>query len=298
MPGRTLMKLALVPYQIVSAAHWWMVRRLIRTLGPDGLHRMVVGETSAGNAKVRSLYREDMLLATALLMLDLRGRSCLDLGCGSGFWSFRLGQLGITRLLGLDIDEGELMRANFLKTVHNFPGFVFERRDVVRFLLEGGEDRRDRYDVVLLLSLLYHLPEQTDWDRFFGVLSSINDECLVIDSRWFEDDTYWHDRDSPAQGVVRTEAGPVKKWRPTRGRVGEYLYASGYERVVEVDPSAVLKDPRGAAGDGDPYSLRNVADYISGHRSILIAYKRGREPGEDRGLRVKHVPPPGRESSA
>ncbi len=64
-----------------------------------------------------------------------------------------------------------------------------------------------------------------------------------------------------------------KKWRPTRKEVFDYLYESGYEQVVEINPSAFLPNPKEAYGNGDPYTLENVSDYITGHRTLVIAYK-------------------------
>jgi hypothetical protein len=94
----------------------------------------------------------------------------------------------------------------------------------------------------------------------------------VIDSRWFEDDEYWYDKTS-LQAVIRTAEGSIKKWRPVRKEVLDYLYESGYEQVVEINPSAFLLNPKEAYGNGDPYTLENVSDYITGHRTLVIAYK-------------------------
>jgi hypothetical protein len=126
---------------------------------------------------------------------------------------------------------------------------------------------------VLLLSILYHLPEQTDWDRLFGAISRINSQYLIIDSRWFEDEAYWYDKTSN-QALKKTEQGTLKKWRPTRREVCDYLTRNGYEQVIEINPSAFLPDVEAAYGDGDPYSLANVSDYITNNRTLIIAYKK------------------------
>ena len=65
----------------------------------------------------------------------------------------------------------------------------------------------------------------------------------------------------------------MKKWRPTRKEVFGHLYKSGYEQVIEINPSAFLPDLEEASGDGDPYTMENVSDYITGNRTLVIAYK-------------------------
>ena len=94
----------------------------------------------------------------------------------------------------------------------------------------------------------------------------------MIDSRWFEDDEYWYDRES-RQAVIKTGRGLIRKWRPVRKDVIGYLYESGYKHVVEINPSAFLQNQEEAYGNGDPYTLENVSDYITGHRTLVIAYK-------------------------
>lgn len=261
--------LLLAPYYLMSSVYWWMVRSVAKTWGRLGLHAISVGNLVAGGWKTRSFYREDMLLGTMRLLVDLRGKSCLDLGCADGYWSFRLGYAGVNKCTGVDRDPENIRRANFLKTAYNFPNFDFKCRDIFRFLYDDNEDT---YDIILLLSILYHLPSESDWHKFFSTLFQTNEYCVIIDSRWFDDDPYWYDRTS-GQAIIRDSARHVEKWRPTRDEVFSYLRQNGYERVLEVNPSGFLQDQEEAYGNGDPYTLQNVSDYITGHRTIVVAYK-------------------------
>jgi hypothetical protein len=69
-----------------------------------------------------------------------------------------------------------------------------------------------------------------------------------------------------------------------------YLKKSGYERVIEVNPAVFLSDQQEAYGDGNPYALDNVADYITDNRSIVIAYKKkSAVPDIGKRLSVKYV---------
>lgn len=264
----TMLSISPAFFFMIKLPYWGLVNIIIRWWGSTGLHSIRVGEFKGGASKTRSSYREDMLLKTMMLLLDIRGKSCLDLACNDGFWSFRLARLGAKSVKGIDMNRDVLVKANFLKHVYDYPGFRFVKQDIFNFL---SNNKRDSYDIILLLSVLYHLPKGSNWEIFFSSLSKINNECLIIDSRWHEDMSYWHD---PKQGILKTKKGIIKKWQPTRAEVIKHLYNSGYEHVVEVDPTVFIQDKEGAYGNGDPYSLENISDYMTNHRSLIFAYKK------------------------
>ena len=266
----TCSKTGLILFYLISLPYWGLLKIIIRLWGKTGLHPIMVGEFGDGKDKTRSLYREEMLLKTLILFVNIRERSCLDLACNDGFWSFRLARFGLRRVTGIDRSGESIARANFLKNVHGFPNFRFKQQDIFSFLYD---DKAESYDIILLLSIIYHLPEETDWNMFFKAVSRKNNECLIIDSRWFENDEYWYDKIS-GQAVIKTREGVIRKWRPLRKEVFDHLYRSGYERVIEINPSAFLLNPDEAFGNGDPYTLENVSDYITGNRTLIIAYKK------------------------
>lgn len=265
-----LLKILPVVVYLIKIPYWAVVRLIINFWGKRGVHSITVGQFAGGTTKTRSLYREEMLLKTMILLLDIKGKSCLDLACNDGFWSFQLARFRLKNVTGIEMKEESVAKANFLKQIYDFPGFKFRQRDIIEFLYDNNAKS---YDIILLLSILYHLPETTDWNRFFGALSKINNECLVIDSRWFEDDAYWYDKTTTGQAIIETDEGVVKKWRPTRKEIFEYLYKNGYDQVVELNPSPFLSNPKEAYGNGDPYTLENVSDYITGQRTLVVAYK-------------------------
>ena len=262
--------ISLVLFRLIKMPYWWFMRIIVNNWGVRGLHSMAVGEFIGGTTKTRSLYREEMLLKTMILFVDFRGKSCLDLACNDGYWSFRLARFGIKRSTGIDLIWESIARANFLKYVYDFPSFKFKRQDIFNFVYS---DVAESYDIILLLSIIYHLPEDADWKKFFGTVARMNNECLVIDSRWFEDDEYWFDKTS-GQAIIETRDGVIKKWRPLRKEVFDYLYASGYKQIIEINPSAFVQNQKDAYGNGNPYTLENVSDYLTGNRTLVIACKK------------------------
>ena len=83
---------------------------------------------------------------------DLRGWSCLDIGCNAGFYSIELARRG-GQVLGIDVDE------RYLRQAHWSAG-QFGLRDRIRFQQMQVYDlaRLDqRFDLVLFLGVFYHL---------------------------------------------------------------------------------------------------------------------------------------------
>lgn len=260
-------------YQIISFLYWYLVEKIVILLtedDQDSLHALKIGSRIYSEGKKRSFYRQEMLLTAFLLCLNLRDKSCLDLGCHDGFWSFKLGELGIVKLKGIDFGNANIQRANFLKSVYNFTDFQFQQGDIFKFLYE---EEREKYDLVFLLSILYQLPEDADWSQFFQAVSQINKEALIIDTRWFDTDDFWYDETFESRSTIKTDRGIVKKWLPTRSIVFSLLQNSGYESILEVNPSGFLENPEEAAGAGIPYCLEAVSDYITNNRTLVFAYK-------------------------
>ncbi|MBI4686482.1 MAG: methyltransferase domain-containing protein [Nitrospirae bacterium] len=269
---KSVLRIIFSAFSLINFVYWHIVKIVMNIWGRRGLHLISIGEFISGPSKKRSIYREEMLLRAIPLFVNFRDKSCLDIACNDGFWSFRFGRFGIKNLIGVDAGEGEIARANFLKAVYGFPSFQFKKVDIFHFLYN---ENKEKYDIVFLLSILYHLPEQMDYEKLFKTISRINNECLIIDSRWFDDDDYWYDKTSN-RTVINTSEGILRKWRPTRESVFNFLRSSGYEQTVEINPSVFIDEAIKAAayGDGDPYSVENVSDYISNNRTIIIAYKR------------------------
>lgn len=83
----------------------------------------------------------------------LAGKSCLDVGCSSGFFSLKAKELGATRVLGVDSGEqvGAIDQARYASEVLGLPA-TFETisaYDLARF--------DQRFDTVIFMGVFYHL---------------------------------------------------------------------------------------------------------------------------------------------
>lgn len=83
---------------------------------------------------------------------EVRG---LDLGCHEGYFSIELARRGCREVLGIDGRREHVEHADLLRRVFELDNLRFERAEI------GGLDSTSlgRFDVTLMLGLLYHLPD-------------------------------------------------------------------------------------------------------------------------------------------
>ncbi len=120
------------------------------------------GETGLGVAYNRACYalRASVLeRALADAGLDPRGRTVLDVGCGSGFWTAWYLARG-ARYTGLDIAPTSIAR---LRERH--PDATFLLADVSEAPIEGTFDLVNAFDV------LYHVTDDARWEAAVGRLA-------------------------------------------------------------------------------------------------------------------------------
>jgi tRNA (mo5U34)-methyltransferase len=82
---------------------------------------------------------------------DLRGWNVLDIGCNAGFYSIEMKRRGASRVLGIDTDDDYLAQARFAAEVSG-EAIEFRRMSVYQLA-----DLREKFDLVLMMGVLYHL---------------------------------------------------------------------------------------------------------------------------------------------
>jgi SAM-dependent methyltransferase len=87
------------------------------------------------------------------LGLDVRGRSVLEIGCGSGYGSALLCSDGPDRYLGLDLMPEQIELAR-----QKYPGVDFREQDAT----DLGSLPADGFDIVIIFGVLHHIP---DWRK-------------------------------------------------------------------------------------------------------------------------------------
>lgn len=103
------------------------------------------------------------------------GAAAIDLACNEGWFSHRLLEWGAQRVVGVDVRAHNIHRATLLRDHYGIPS---ERLHFVTAdALELDADEFGRFDVVLLLGLIYHLERPLQAIRVARRLS--NRVCLI-----------------------------------------------------------------------------------------------------------------------
>jgi len=82
---------------------------------------------------------------------SIAGRSVLDIGCSSGFYSIEMKRRGAARVVGIDSDEDYLDQARFAAEVC---GADIELRQMSVY---DVAQLKERFDIVLFMGVIYHL---------------------------------------------------------------------------------------------------------------------------------------------
>ena len=103
-------------------------------------------------------------------ILPLNGLRVIDLGCKDGYNSFELADYGAEEVVGIEIRDRYLNRANIIKQENNYDKVSFVKYDV-RFI---DQAKLGKFDICLCSGLLYHMVNP------FNLLKRIRNICNVL----------------------------------------------------------------------------------------------------------------------
>lgn len=83
---------------------------------------------------------------------DLSGKTVLDVGCSSGYFSIKFKQRGAKRVIALDVVDSAIEEAHMLSDIFQTPIDIVQQ-DLYTFLHENELN----FDYVIFLGLFYHL---------------------------------------------------------------------------------------------------------------------------------------------
>lgn len=82
--------------------------------------------------------------------IDFGSSRTLEIGCGTGFYTQTLGELGVKEFTGVDITD---VLFNGLRESH--PGYQFTRKDITTDKIEGS------YDLVVMIDVVQHIVSES-----------------------------------------------------------------------------------------------------------------------------------------
>jgi 2-polyprenyl-6-hydroxyphenyl methylase/3-demethylubiquinone-9 3-methyltransferase len=124
----------------------------------------------------KRIRRAENSLKEMLKVADLKGKSFLDIGCGSGIFSLAAANLGATRVHSFDYDPDSVEAAKTVKDMHkkNSTGWTIERGDVLdpHYLEKLG-----KFDIVYSWGVLHHTGDM--WKAFENLLANTSADGKV-----------------------------------------------------------------------------------------------------------------------
>lgn len=222
-------------------------------------------------AELESVHRTraEMIEARVRAALERAGphATALDLACNEGWFSQRLLEWGASRVVGVDIRDFNIRRATLLRDHFEIPAERLELRQADVFEIDPVE--LGRYDVVLVLGLIYHV------ENPMGVLrlarKCTNDLCVVETQLTQQVDPIvhgngrageFHEAEGSFAVVIEqgdntlASTGRVMSLVPNRAALVQMAHMAGFDTVDFATATA---------------SAGHNAQYVDGDRAAIFA---------------------------
>jgi len=159
----------------------------------------------------------------------LSGASVLDLGCHEGWFAARcIQELGVPRLLGVDVREASLEKARLVHRAMGLEGGEFVALDAE----ELDAERTGVFDVCLCVGLIYHLENPV---RVLRRAASATGELILVETQVVD----------PIEGV--TEWGKRAASRPYTGGFAIIDESCRFDQSAEAGATPLALCPSEAA---------------------------------------------------
>jgi len=160
---------------------------------------------------------------------NLKGKTVLDCGCNSGFFSFECARRGAKYILGLEGKESALQQAKLLNEYFKFSNLEFRKADISSINVNDVH----QFDIVLLLGVIYYLENPIAFIREIGKVAKRD---IVIDTEVIHfENAMFHlvFPTNPKFGGLSTA-----RLLPSTGAVKAMLYLGGFKSyyVLNTDP--------------------------------------------------------------
>ncbi|OYV68260.1 MAG: hypothetical protein B7Z67_13935 [Acidiphilium sp. 21-60-14] len=196
-------------------------------------------------------FRHFMPFLVDALGGSLKGKRILDIACNSGFWSIQCALLG-ANVVGFDARPELIEQAALIKTITGAEKAEFQ---TLRFE-DMTPERLGRFDAVLNLGILYHLPDPLA--ALFATKAMAETVFIVDTTVWASDEPiihyHWEEpvdiRDAVTAGIVG---------HPSPSALELMLRHIGVSRTFRV-PIATSDMPQ---------------DYLAGDRATWVALLHG-----------------------
>lgn len=194
----------------------------------------------------------------------------LDLACNEGWFAHHLLDWGAERVVGIDIRESNIRRAELLREHFAIPAERLELRAVDVFAVD--EAALGTFDVSLVLGLIYHLESPIEALRIARRLT--RRLCIVESQLTAHDEPIRHGW-GVSDHFLEAEGHWAARFEPAEEQAANPLASHG--GIISLIPNrAALVEAMSVAGFRDVEVLAarpgHNAQYIDGHRAIVAGW--------------------------
>lgn len=217
-------------------------------------------------------WRSDRKWARLAPHIDLAGRRVLDVGCGNGYYGWRMVAAGAAGVTG--IDPNPLFALQHAAVCLFLPEAARSRNVVLPLRLEDLASAEERFDAVFSMGVIYHRRDPAEHVQALAAHAR-DDALLVLESLVVEGD--------PLQPRHRYAGMNNVSLLPNVPLLLDWIRAAGFSRPELVNVSTTTIDEQRATEWMPFHSLadaldptdpaRTVEGYPAPRRAVIIARK-------------------------
>lgn len=166
-------------------------------------------------------------LSPFIKKIDLKGKRALDVGCSDGYYSFEISKLGVEEIVGIDLNEKRLKKANFIKDVLSIENTRFEKKSIQEI-----DQKEGKFSIAICLGFLHRYPDP------YGLLKKLTELSDIIVLEWKIPRVYHSNLPSmtlATNNIHGCDQYNISFWYPTIACVMDILKRNGFQYHYPID---------------------------------------------------------------